>query len=310
MSLSTKVTFGLMVICMIWGSTWLAIKVGLQTVPPFFAASFRFFIAAAILLAILRVRGLPIQGDKSFWNMALILGLLSFSIPFASVYWGQKQIPSSLASILFATFPFCVAIFSHLRLPGEPMTVPKVLGVVFGFIGVYVIFASEVTFASEKAELGMAAIVVSALMQAFALVSLKKRGRGMDVISLNFIGMIIGAVVLLGMSLAFEDHREMLFDRTAILSLLYLSIFGSVIAFVTYFWLVKHVEVVLLSLTAFVTPIIAVLLGKLVLDEHLSPQVLSGSILVLGGILIANATDVLEALKKGRAFLFDGEGIS
>ncbi|HWP81059.1 MAG TPA: EamA family transporter [Bacteroidota bacterium] len=304
-SIRTKVVLGLVVVCLIWGSTWLAIKVGLRTVTPFLAASLRFFIAALLLFAISRIRGSKSPLGKRFWSVAILLSLLSFSIPFALVYWGQSQIPSSLASILFATFPFSVALFSHFRLPDEPMTLAKGLGIVSGFSGVYIIFASELTFASELAEWGMLAIVASAVMQAYALVSFKKYGKGLDLVRVNLAAMTIGGILLFLVSLFTEQHDGVRFDNLAILSLIYLSVFGSVVTFLTYFWLVKHVDVVLLSLTAFVTPIIAVLLGTLVLRESLAPQVLAGSTLVLGGILIANSPDVLTLAKRGKAWLLD-----
>ncbi len=306
-SIRTKVILGLAIVCLVWGSTWLAIKIGLQTVPPILSASLRFLIAAALLRVLMYHRRTNISKDPKFWRLAIILSLLSFSIPFSLVYWGQNRIPSSLASILFATFPFCVALFSHLRLPNESMTLAKGLGIVSGFAGIIVIFSGELTLATEFAEWGMAAIVASAIMQAYALVTLKKEGKGIDVVSLNFAGMIISGCLLFAFSMAVESFSDLSFGTDAILSILYLSTFGSVLTFVTYFWLVKHVEVVLLSLTAFVTPIIAVLLGTIVLNERLAPQVPIGSALVLSGILLANAPDLLDILKRGKALLWEEE---
>jgi drug/metabolite transporter (DMT)-like permease len=142
-------------------------------------------------------------------------------------------------------------------------------------------------------------------MQSYALVSFKKFGAGIDLVRVNLVAMSISGVLLLLISLLTERYDGVRFDTIAVASLFYLSIFGSVITFLTYFWLVKHVDVVLLSLTAFVTPIIAVLLGTLILGEALAPQVLAGSTLVLGGILIANSPDVLVLAKRGKAWLLD-----
>lgn len=303
----TRVILGLAVVSLVWGSTWLAIKIGLRTVPPILSASLRFLIAAGLLGVLLYYRGTGIRKDPQFWRLAIFLSLLSFSIPFSLVYWGQNRIPSSLASILFAIFPFWVALFSYLRLPNEPMTLPKVFGIVCGFAGIVVIFSSELTLATSFAEWGMAAIVASAIMQAFALVILKKEGKGIDVVSLNFASMLISGCILFAFSMVAETFTHLEFGTDAILSLLYLATFGSVLTFVTYFWLVKHVEVVLLSLTAFVTPIIAVVLGTIVLNERLAPQVFAGSVLVLSGILLANAPDLLVVLKRGKALLWEEE---
>lgn len=307
LSVRAKVVLGLAVVCLVWGSTWLAIKIGLRTVPPILSASLRFLLAAALLRIIMLRRNTALPNDRNFWKLATILSLLSFSIPFSLVYWGQSRIPTSLASILFASFPFSVAVFSHFRLPYEPMTIAKAMGIIFGFAGIVVVFSGEFHLINTFAEWGMVAIVAAALLQAYALVTLKKEGKSVDVVSLNYVGMLLAGILLMLLSLSVESFETLRFGTEAILSLLYLSTFGSVITFVTYFWLVKHVEVVLLSLTAFVTPVIAVVLGTVVLKEQLAPEVLSGSVLVLGGILIANSPDLLDRLKKQQSLFWEEE---
>jgi len=303
--LKTKVVLWLVVVCLIWGSTWLAIKIGLATVPPLLAAGLRFLLASLILYGMMLVRKENLPPGRPFRILVVILGLTAFSIPYALVYWGQRLIPSALSSILFASYPFFVAIFSHLFLPEERMTGLKLLGVLLGFVGVYVIFSSELAFDTNVAVGGMAAIVISALIQAGSLVYLKRYGQAFSPISLNFVSMSIGALLLLLGSVTTENYATVVFTNKAVLSILFLALFGNVVAFVSYFWLVKHVETVLLAMTSFVTPIIAVTLGAAILGESLSHRIFSGATLVLCGILAANGKDLAKLLASGKALLWD-----
>ena len=116
------------IISTVWGTTWLAIRIGLETVPPFLSAGIRCLAASVILYGIVRFRGLSIPMTPSAWKVYLSLGVLTIGIPFALIYWGQQYIPTGLSSILFGAFPFCVAVLSHLMLRDEPMTLSKGLG--------------------------------------------------------------------------------------------------------------------------------------------------------------------------------------
>ncbi len=305
MSTRLKVIIGIVVVCLIWGTTWVAIKIGLRSIPPMLGASLRFLLASLFLLGLIEFRRVQFAKDKIFWKLGILMGLSSFGIPLALVYWGTQFIPTGLASILFATHPFAVALCSYFMLPTEHLSRAKLGGIILGFIGVYVIFASEYEFQSTFGVEGMIAIIASSALQAFALVTVKKYGRPYNPVSLNYVGMVIGGVLLAGTSFLMENHSGLVFNQGAILSLVYLALFGSVVTFVTYFWLLKHVEVVLLSLTAFVTPIIAVIAGVMVFDESFTTQMFAGSILVLAGILIANSTDLAAVLRRGRAVLWE-----
>jgi drug/metabolite transporter (DMT)-like permease len=295
------VILGFVAVCLIWGSTWLAIKIGIESIPPYLSVALRFVLASVILAVVMMVRGIRLPAEREFWSLATLMAVGSFSVPFALIYWAQQYIPTSLASILFATFPFCVAIFSHYRLPSEQMTPVKWLGVTTGFVGVCIIFAREVQFETGVSAWGMGAVVLAALMQANNLVTVKKRGGPFHPMSLTLAGMMLGAVLTFAISAVLEDWSEAVFDAPAIASLVYLAAFGSVVTFVTYFWLLKRVEAVLLSLIAFVTPVLAIVLGTVVLQERLAAEVFLGSLFVLAGILLANARGMYRSWKQRRA---------
>jgi drug/metabolite transporter (DMT)-like permease len=282
------------IVCTVWGSTWLAIKIGLETVPPFLAVGLRFAIASALLLGIIRVRGLAIPHTREAIRVYVTLGLLTFTFPFASVYWGEQFIPSGLCSILFSAYPIWVALFSHFLLKDEPLDVFKVLGIILGFAGLLIIFAGDVHWSDPRGFLGMLAVLWSTILQAYALVSVKKHGQGIDAFVMNFAGMSMCAVFLLCLSVLVEPVSGVSWNATAVGSIVYLGIFGSVAAFGAYYWLLKRIEAVYLSMTSFINPIVAVILGAIVLGETLAPSVFGGAALVLAGIATANGRVALR----------------
>ncbi|MEW5800195.1 MAG: EamA family transporter [Bacteroidota bacterium] len=299
MSERFKVILAYIAICTIWGSTWLVIKVGLETMTPLLSAGLRFAFAAIVLYSIIAARKIQIPLDRARVRLFFIVSLTSFSVPFALVYWGEQHVSSGLTSILFAVFPFCVAIMSVVMLPNEKLTTAKVAGIILGFTGIVVIFSNDIQFGTDTDQLlGMTAIVLSAFIQAFSAVLIKKHGHDLSPFVVSFVPMTFAGVFLTLAAFVFEDLTQMQFDSTAIFSIVYLAVFGSVTTFVSYFWLLKKVEVVLLSLTSFVTPIIAVVLGVVILNESVSSQLFVGSSLVLSGILAANSTDVRIFLRN------------
>ena len=273
-------------------------KEGLETVPPFSSAAIRFFVAIIVLSGLMIQQKQRLPRTPAYWRLIAETGLLIYGIPFALIYWGQNQIPSGLSAVMFATFPFFVALIGRIRLPGEKLDALKIAGVILGFIGVYVIFAGELTFDSTLSPLGMGAVVASACMQAFGLITIKKRAHDVHPIALTLGGIMIGAIFLLGISLAFESLEHAVFNTKAIASILYLAIFGTTITFITYFWLVKHMDPVLLSLTAFITPIVALSLGAFVRGEHLGQDLMLGAGMVLTGVLAANGKGILSLWQR------------
>ncbi|HZY10462.1 MAG TPA: DMT family transporter [Bacteroidota bacterium] len=291
------IILGFIVISVIWGSTWLAIKIGLESIPPLYGVAIRFSLAVLILSLIMFLRKEKLLLDRNSIIVYITLGISSFSIPFALVYWSEQYISSGLASILFAVYPLVVAVLSHIFLSNEPLNPFKITGILIGFIGVLIIFWKDIHIGDVNT-LAMGAIILSTVLQGISLVIVKRRGMAMNPISMNCGGMIIGIVVMYSLALMFEDYSKLHFDEKGLGSILYLGTFGTVVTFVTYYWLLKRVEAVYLSLTSLITPIVAVFLGTIILYEDLSPQVFLGAALVLLGLLITNGRDLIEILRK------------
>ena len=288
MSEQIKIWLAFTTACLVWGSTWLAIKIGLTSVPPFLGAGLRFFIASIILYFIVKARRIEIPMTADAKRVYVVLIVLSYTIPFAFVYWAEQYIPTGLASILFAGHPFWVAICSQIMLKDEPLNMFKVSGIVLGFIGLLVIFAGDVHIADSRALVAMLMILANAIMQAYSLVLVKKIGQPISPFAFNAVSMFYSGIALIGLSFMVESHDAIVWDTASVGSILYLATVGSVVVFAAYFWLLKRVEAVYLSLISFITPIVAVVLGAIVLGEKLDPNVFVGASFVLVGLLIAN----------------------
>lgn len=293
-----RVWVGFFIISTVWGSTWLAIKIGLTRIPPFLSAGLRFVVASAILFLIVKARRIPVPFDADAKKLYVVLSVLSYIVPFGMVYWGQQFISSGLSSILFAAYPFWVAVFSQVLLADERLTPFKLIGIVVGFVGLLIIFAGDIHLSDVDGFLGMTAVLLSTVVQGLALVLIKKYGQPVSPFAMNLVGMSWGAVGLLSLSALTENYDGLMWDDAAIGSVLYLAVFGSVLAFVTYHWLLKRTEAVYLSLVSFINPIVAVMLGAAVLDETLTPSVFTGAIFVLLGILLANGRHLYSRLNK------------
>lgn len=269
----------------IWGTTWLFIKVGLRDLPPFTFAGIRFIVATAPLALILWLRRTPVPRRRGDWNLMIWTGLLTFTLNYSLVFWGQQFVSSGLAALLYATFPIFGMAMAHAALPSEPMTPLKVVGVLLGVAGVAVIFSDQLSGEGTMAIWGSTAIVLAATGTAWAGVVIKGRGSHLDPMLLTTVQMTVGFVPMLAVGIWLEgnpwQHR---WTTTAIVSLLYLALVGSSVTFVLLYWLIRNMDVTKTMLITLATPLIAVSLGVLLLDEELTWRIVTGGLAILSGL--------------------------
>jgi drug/metabolite transporter (DMT)-like permease len=295
-----KIFLGFLLICAIWGSTWLVIRLGLDSFTPIFAAGMRFLLAAVLFFIIMKLNKVKLQTDTLSIKLYFIMGFFSFVFPFGLVYWAEQYIASGLTSVLFTIFPFLVIIFSKMALPNEQIGIFKVIGTSIGFAGIYFIFSDDISMDINEDIWGMLAIIGSATLQAAIAVTIKKYGGSLHPLSMNFVPVLIAGVVMIPAGLILEDSSSLKFDLNALFSISYLALFGTVATFTTYYWLMKRMNIVILSLNSLVSPIIAVFLGWLILSENFSVNDIVGSSLVLFGLLLANTRGLANYYKKKR----------
>ena len=274
-----------LILCVIWGSTWLFIKIGLRDLPPFTFAGLRFVLAAAILGSLILIRRARWPRTRSEWYLIAVSGLLQFTLNYGLVFWGEQYISSGLAAVLQSTFPLFGLVIAHFYLPSERMTTLKVVGVLLGVFGVAVIFSDQLTIAGSMALLGSIALVLSAVFGSYSNVLVKAYGGKIDPQILAASQMVFGFVPLLAAGFATEGN-PLRFNWTvsALLALMYLVIVGSVIAFALYYWLLRNMDVTNTMLIALVTPVVAVILGMLVLQEQLNWRLVAGTACIILGL--------------------------
>ena len=289
-----KIAAGYVLISFIWGSTWLAIRLGLDSLTPLISSGLRFLLASFFVFLFMRFRKISLQTDSLSVQLYFVMSLFSFVIPFALVYWAEQFIPSGLASIVFAVMPFCIIIFAKIAFPQEKIGFNQLLGVVLGFSGIVIIFSENLSLDLSQQFMGVLAVLISSAMQAAIGVTIKKYGQHLNPLSMHLIPLFLAGLILIIASLFLENRLTWDFNFTAVSSIVYLAFFGTLVAFTTYYWLLKRMNIVILSISSFITPIVAVILGWIILREDFSLQTLVGSAFVLIGILFANFRGLLR----------------
>lgn len=277
-----------LLLCGIWGSTWLFIKLGLADLPPLTFAGIRFVIACAIIFLIIRARGISLPHDRRDWLLLLVTGVLSFSLNYGLIFWAEQHISSGLAALLQATTPAFGLVIAHLHLPAERMTWAKIAGVVLGVCGVGVVFSNQLSMAGGLALAGCIGVVLSSVFVAYSNVLVKAHGRKLEPAILAAGQMFFGLIPLLLIGIPLEGNPlRYHWTRLAVVSLFYLAIVGSVVAFLLYYWLVHHMDVTKTMMISLVTPVVAVLLGMVVLREKLDWRTVVGGAMIMSGIALA-----------------------
>jgi drug/metabolite transporter (DMT)-like permease len=274
-------------LCFVWGSTWLAIKVGLGSLPPITFAGIRFVIASCLLASYAIARKIEFPRDANSWRVMLFLSLSQIAAPYALVFWGEQYMTAGLTSLLFATLSFFVAVFAHFMIPSERITTRKVLAMLLCFIGVAVIFSRELMFTANSF-FGGIAVVVSAGIAGCANVVGKKYSESINSTLNVVVQMGVGSVLLVVAGLVLEHGASLSFGPKSVFAILYLAAIGSTFAFVALYWLFTRMEVTRISLFTFITPIVAVLLGWFILGERVDLNVAIGGSLILAGVVLLN----------------------
>ncbi len=273
------------ILCLIWGSTWIFIKIGLADLPPITFAAARFGLAILILGPLIKLLGLRMPSTTSEWKLIALTGFLQFSLNYSAVFWSEQYITSGLAAVLQATITVFGLLLAWFFLPSEKMTKAKVIGVAVGVIGVAVIFLDQLRVESRMAFFGCVAIVVGAYAAAQASILVKAKATGLHPASLVFSQMVCGLPAIVAYALIAEGNPLKLnWSWAAILCVVYLTVAGTIAAFWLYYWLLGRIESTKAMMISLVTPLLAVILGGVFLGETLPPQTFFGGLLIIASI--------------------------
>ncbi len=293
----------LVVLILIWGTTWSVIRIGLEGIPPLTGVALRFAIAGSVLLALGRLLRIELPRGAVIRRLWTIETLFGFVVSYGVVYWAEQWVPSGLAAVLFSTFPIFVAVLAHFALEQEPLRAGAMTGLVLGVGGVAVIFSEDLTALAGPGVAGAAAVLLASPMAgAVSHVAVKKWGAGFHPVHLASVPMLATAAITGAVALAVERGRPLVLDGRSVGALLYLALLGSVVTFTLYYWLLARLPATRLSLMTYALPIVALAIGTLVFDEPWSARTFGGSGLVVVGVALAGrrplAQPVLDDLAQ------------
>ncbi len=272
----------------IWGSTWLVIKWSHdERLPPLTAAALRFAIATAVFVPIQLATRARLPRGRAEWRLVVFVGVVLIGLDYGLIYWAEQWLESGLTSVLFASMTLFTALLA-VALGLEKLSARKLVGIATAIAGVVVLCADQLGLDRARL-LPSLAIVAAAFCSASTTAATKRWGHDLPAVTLNTGSFFVGTLCLLGG--AFAAGEEIALPSTAAGwgTVAYLSLVGSVLAFLVYFWLLKHWDASRAGLIAVLIPVIALGLGTLLRGERLGAQILAGSVLVLGGVLLARS---------------------
>jgi drug/metabolite transporter (DMT)-like permease len=275
-------------VCLIWGTTYLGIKVALETVPPMAMGGLRYATAGVVLAAVLRMRGTPLP-PRETWGSFAFVGFFMLGLGNGGVVFAEQYVPSGLAAVLIATSPFWAAAVESLWPGGERLRPRRLLGLIVGFSGILVLvwpdLLASLTVGSRYG-LGVLALQIACLGWSIGSSYAKRFSQSRDVLAGAAMQMLFGGLWMLLFATVAGEWPRLYFTTKTGLAMLYLTVFGSLGAYTAYAYALKYLPVSTVSLYTYVNPIIAVILGTLLLGEPFGARMLVAAAIIAAGMLI------------------------
>jgi drug/metabolite transporter (DMT)-like permease len=289
----TRAYIAWIMVCLIWGTTYLAIRICLETVPPLMMGGLRFLVAGILLTALLALRGEQLP-RPSAWPSLAILGFFMLGFGNGGVVWAEQTVPSGLTAVLVATSPFWMVGIDALVPPRVPLTGRRVLGLVVGFGGIVMLVWPEIQFGGGRRFLvGVVSAQIACIGWAIGSAYSRRRGHGAakdeNVLVTAAFEMLFGGLCLLIAALLTREASHLTFNARTAGALVYLTFFGAIGGFTAYAYALKHMPVATVSLYAYINPVIAVVLGTLILKEPFSARMAIAAGVVLVGIVLVRS---------------------
>lgn len=300
-----KVLLAFAIIYFVWGSTYLAIRIGVREVPPFLLAGVRFLIAGTALYGWVRLRGIPSPTPRE-WGSASLLAVLIFVLDFGQVFWAEQRVPSGITAVMMATIPVFMALSEIVLLRTQRLSWRLGLALLVGMSGVAVLVGRSVSLGGAPVDpAGACALIVapiswsvgSALTRKLPLPSAKVMSSGAQMLAGGVLLTLTSA--LLG---EFRGFRVQAVSPSAWLALAYLIVAGSIVTYTAYVWLLHHESPTKVGTYAYVNPVIAVILGYFLGGEALGTRTILGTLLVLVSVVV-----ITTSVKKTKAAALTNE---
>jgi drug/metabolite transporter (DMT)-like permease len=288
-----KILLAFAIIYFLWGSTYLAIRVGVREVPPFLLAAMRFLVAGLVLYGWMLARGERSPNLRQ-WMSAFLLAILIFVFDYGLVFWAEQRVPSGLAAVMMAMIPVFMALSEIVFLRTQRLTVRLALGLLIGIGGVAVLMSHSLYLGGAPIDTaGAVALIVASLSWSIASALTRKLSLPPSKVMSSGVQMLAGGVLLVLTAASLGEFRGFhpeTVSRTAWLSLLYLIVAGSIVAFTAYVWLIHHESPTKVGTYAYVNPVVAVLVGYVWGGEELGLRTILGTVMVLISVVVITTT--------------------
>lgn len=290
MKTTTKAYLALIFICIVWGTTYLAIRVAVLVFPAFLLAAIRQFTAGIIILSLGKLFNKKVDITRANLQHQALVGLLLITVGNGLVSWGEKFIPSGVAALICSLMPICAVIINLILSKKETLNATIILGLLLGFCGVALIFRDDLTALSNRQYLfGIVTIFIATSSWALGSVLNKRKPNLVNPMFNAGLQVFFGGLFLFVLSPFIDNYSQINFHNTDfIYSILYLIIFGSILAYTAYMYALKELPVGIVTLYAYVNPLVAVVLGYLWLDEKLTIYTFLAFVTIVSGVYIVN----------------------
>jgi len=284
-----KVLLAFSMIYFVWGSTFLAIRVGVQEVPPFLLAGMRFVLAGTILYAWMRTTGTASPTGRE-WKAASLVAILIFVLDYGLLFWAERRVPSGIAAVMMATIPVFMALSEILFLGTQRLTLRLAFALAVGLCGVAVLVNRTLSLGEVPVDtVGAIALLVAAVSWSASSALTRKLPLPASKPMSSAAQMLSGGVMLVLVSGALGEFHGLdlqAVSRRAWIALAYLIVAGSIVAFTAYVWLIHHESPTKVGTYAYVNPVVAVALGYFLGGEAVGPRTLLGTLLVLVSVIV------------------------
>jgi drug/metabolite transporter (DMT)-like permease len=291
----TLLAFG--IIYFVWGSTFLAIRVGVHEVPPFLLAAMRFLVAGLVLYSWMLARG-ERSPSRHQWTSVSFLAILIFVFDYGLLFWAEQRVPSGIAAVMMAMIPAFTALSEIILLGTQKLTVRLAVALLIGTAGVAVLMSRSLNLGGAPIDrVGAVALIVAAMSWSVASALARKLPLPASKVMSSGAQMLVGGVLLALTAAALGEVRDFhpaTVSRAAWLSLLYLIVPGSIIGFTAYVWLIHHESPTKVGTYAYVNPVVAVLLGYFLAGEALDLRTILGTLFVLISVVVITMTRAKE----------------
>lgn len=269
-------------LCAIWGTTWLAIRIVVRDIPPLFAASARFLIAAVFLALLGVAQKASLPRTPREWRATLVLSISMMALPYGLIFWAEQSVASSVTAVLYSASPLAVALMTP-AMTGRAVPRSAVYSLLVGVGGIAILFQVDLR-GSLGSLLGGIGVLIGVLSSSWSTIYAKKETSAVSPVVSTALQLFVGGVILAALSFAVERGQPMHWTPVSTIALLFLAIFGSAIAFVLYYWLLRHMDAYKAITINLVVPFVAIIEGAFILHEMITALMMLSAFIVLGSV--------------------------